>query len=216
MLEFAESRPQDQGSDESESELDVVRDYLKMIQDEAFRCKGITEKLLDFSRLGDVEKQKTNLTELVQGVIQMVKHVGKYKEKQVSLKRSDAVFAPVNPQELKQVILNLITNGLDSLQPGGRVDVTVKSDRNFAIVVVKDNGCGMTDEVKEHLFEPFFTRRRDGQGTGLGMSISYRIVEDHGGSVEVESSGPDQGSTFTVRIPLKDNKNAEFKNREAA
>jgi signal transduction histidine kinase len=61
----------------------------------------------------------------------------------------------------------------------------------------------MTDEVKAHLFEPFFTRRKDGQGTGLGMSISYRIINEHGGSIEVHSDGPGTGSRFTIRLPLE-------------
>ena len=61
----------------------------------------------------------------------------------------------------------------------------------------------MTNEIQEHIFEPFFTRRRDGQGTGLGMSISYRIVTDHGGDIEVNSEGPGKGSQFIVRLPLQ-------------
>ena len=69
----------------------------------------------------------------------------------------------------------------------------------------------MTDEIKKHLFEPFFTRRRDGQGTGLGMSISYRIVTDHGGTIEVLSDGPGRGSEFIVSLPM----NAEQTGKEA-
>jgi signal transduction histidine kinase len=60
----------------------------------------------------------------------------------------------------------------------------------------------MTDEVKQHIFEPFFTRRRDGQGTGLGMSITYRIISDHDGTIEVHSDGPGKGSRFTICLPL--------------
>jgi signal transduction histidine kinase len=174
-----------------------------MIQDEAFRCKGITERLLDFSRLSDVEKSSTDLTDLVSGVIDTVRHVGKYRDKRVSLEQSNAVYVPINAQEIKQVVLNLITNGLDSLDAGGDVSVQVAVDASHAILVVKDNGCGMTAETQEHIFEPFFTRRRDGQGTGLGMSISYRIVTDHGGDISVRSDGPGKGSRFIVRLPLQ-------------
>ncbi|MFC1757633.1 sensor histidine kinase [Planctomycetota bacterium] len=187
----------------AEADIEVLRDYLKMIQDEAFRCKGITDGLLDFSRLNDVEKTNIDLSDLVSGVADMVRHVGTYRDKHVDLEPSDSVVVPVNAQEIKQVVLNLITNGLDSLDAGGKVTVRVTSDSDHAILTVIDNGCGMTAEIQEHIFEPFFTRRRDGQGTGLGMSISYRIVNDHGGEISVRSDGPGKGSQFTVRLPLQ-------------
>jgi len=66
---------------------------------------------------------------------------------------------------------------------------------------VTDNGIGMTPDVLEHIFEPFFTRRKEGQGTGLGLSISYRIVADHGGTMEAQSDGPGRGAAFRVRLP---------------
>ncbi len=68
---------------------------------------------------------------------------------------------------------------------------------------MSDTGCGMTDEVLEHLFEPFFTRRAQGQGTGLGLSIAHRIVANHGGEIKADSPGPNQGSTFTVSLPME-------------
>jgi signal transduction histidine kinase len=198
IIQQDDQQPDGKHSDE----IAVLRTYLRMIQDEAFRCKEITERLLDFSRMGDVEKQPTDLRELVRGVIEMVGHLGKYKQKQVVLRDSEPVVAPVNAQELKQVVLNLITNGLDSLDPGGQVAVSLCAHGQHAELVVEDNGCGMTDEVQEHLFEPFFTRRRDGQGTGLGMSITYRIIADHGGHIAVHSDGPGRGARFTITLPL--------------
>lgn len=191
-------------------DVEILRRYLRRIQDEAFRCKGITEKLLDFSRLGDVEKQETDLKELVEGVIEMVQHLGKYRQKQIELECRERVVAPVNPQEIKQVVLNLITNALDSLDPGGTVWVRLARCGNWAELIVRDNGCGMTPEVLQHLFEPFFTRRRDGSGTGLGLSITYRIVVDHGGSIEPASDGPGRGAQMRVLLPLV----AKEKNRE--
>ena len=179
-----------------------VRTYLQMIQEEAFRCKEITEKLLDFSRLGESRRTNTDLRELVQGVIDMVAHLGKYHEKKVVLTPSKTVIAPINPQELKQVMLNLIVNGLDSLDPGGQVTVELGIREGMAEIVVRDNGCGMSHDILEHIFEPFFTRRRSGQGTGLGLSIAFRIVADHGGQIKAESEGPGCGSRLRVTLPL--------------
>ncbi len=106
-------------TDESRAaERDVVRSYLEMIQKEAFRCKQITEKLLDFSRMGDPERHNTELRDLVAGVIEMVSHLGRYGDKKVELIAGEPVIAEICPQEIKQVVLNLITNGLDSLESG--------------------------------------------------------------------------------------------------
>jgi signal transduction histidine kinase len=186
----------------SQEDVEVLRKYLRRIQDEAFRCKGITEKLLDFSRLGDVEKQETNLGELVQGMIDMVRHLGKYRQKKIEFDCSSYVAAPINVQEIKQVVLNLITNALDSLDTGGTVWISLKENGPWAELVVRDDGCGMSEEVLRHLFEPFFTRKRDGSGTGLGLSITYRIVTDHGGTIEAASDGPGRGAKMRVLLPL--------------
>jgi len=187
---------------EHDAEIEVLRKYLRKIQDEAFRCKGITEKLLDYSRMGDVQKHPTDLSELVQGVIDMVRHLGKYREKNIEFRPTKPVIASVNAQEIKQVVLNLVTNALDSLDPGGTVVLRLQETGGGAELVVRDDGCGMTEEVLQHLFEPFFTRRRGGQGIGLGLSITYRIVQDHGGEILPHSDGPGRGSEFKVTLPL--------------
>lgn len=188
----------------------IVRKYLQRIQDEAFRCKGITEKLLDFSRLGDVEKHETDLGELVQGVIEMVRHLGNYRQKKIDFECPARVVLPVNAQEIKQVVLNLITNALDSLGADGTVWIALRTSGPWAELVVRDNGCGMTEEVLQHLFEPFFTRRRDGSGTGLGLSITYRIVTDHGGTIEPASAGAGQGAQMRLLLPLAANKQEQW------
>ncbi len=188
--------------DEEHNEtITILKHYLRTIQNEAFRCKGITERLLDFSRLGDVERHPTEIGELTESVISMLSHLGKYRDKTIRFAPPEPVVAFVNAQEFKQVVLNLLTNALDSLDTGGEVVVDLRHCKNFATLSVRDNGCGMTDEVQRHLFEPFFTRRRDGQGTGLGMSITYRIVTEHGGQIHATSDGPGMGSTVVVSFP---------------
>jgi len=198
------------------ADFDVIRNYLRMIQNEAFRCKGITERLLDFSRMGDVTRHSTDLRELIQGVIDMVGHLGRYQDKRIDFVDGPTVVAPTNSQEIKQVVLNLITNGLDSLSPGGVLTIELRAHGAQAELVFTDNGCGMNDEVLKHLFEPFFTRRRNGQGTGLGLSITYRIVADHGGRIDVHSDGPGHGSRFRVWLPLAETQKESHHRHQAA
>ena len=135
-------------------------------------------------------------------MIDMVRHLGKYRQKRIEFDCSTHVIAPVNVQEFKQVVLNLITNALDSLEPGGTVWISLRKAGAWAELVVRDDGCGMTAEVMQHLFEPFFTRKRDGSGTGLGLSITYRIVTDHGGTIEAASDGLGKGSQMRVLLPI--------------
>jgi signal transduction histidine kinase len=180
----------------------VVKRYLELIQSEAFRCKGITEKLLDFARLGEVRRQATAITPLIADVAEMLRHVGRFAGSTIEMVDGPDVLVMVNPQEIKQVVLNLLVNALDSIEENGRVRVAVKRSGGEGMLTISDNGCGMSEEVLEHLFEPFFTRRKAGQGTGLGLSIVHRIVADHGGRIEASSDGEGKGSTFRVMLPL--------------
>ena len=180
----------------------VTSRYLQLIQSEAFRCKGITERLLDFSRVGEVRRQATALGAVVHEVVDMLRHVGRFAEKRVVIAGGPDVLVMANPQEIKQVALNLLANAFDSIGSEGEVRVTVSRDGDEAVLVLADNGCGMDAEVLQHLFEPFFTRRASGQGTGLGLSIVHRIIADHGGRIEVTSPGRGGGSTFRVVLPV--------------
>jgi signal transduction histidine kinase len=204
------------GQPAPDAEHAVVARYLQMIQSEAFRCKEITERLLDFSRLGQAKRQATDLGQLVQGVIDMLGHLGKYQRKRLEFAPGKPVVALINGQEIKQVALNLLTNALDSVDDEGVVRVELTARDGMAELSVRDNGCGMEPAVLERVFEPFFTRRRAGQGTGLGLSIAYRIVADHGGAIEAESAGPGCGALFRVRLPLAPDQQASGSRRQAA
>jgi len=198
--ESLESRLDGLAPDDADAQ--IVKRYLELIQNEAFRCKGITEKLLDFSRLGEVRRQATAMMALVADVADMLRHVGRFAGRTIEIDEGPDVLVMVNPQEIKQVVLNLLVNALDSIDESGNVRVGVRRSGTEALLTITDDGCGMTEEVLEHLFEPFFTRRRSGQGTGLGLSIVHRIVADHGGRIAVTSAGAGQGSTFRVTLPL--------------
>jgi two-component system NtrC family sensor kinase len=181
----------------------VVRNYLRMIQEEAFRCKSITEKLLDFSRCADIQRERTDMAGLIQGVVEMIRHMGKYRGKRIIFQPREAVMAHVDSQEIKQVVLNLVVNALDSMEPEGTLRIDMRHFEGMAELVFADDGCGMSAEVLENIFEPFYTKRKVGKGTGLGLSITHRIVSQHQGEIMATSPGEGSGATFVVRLPIR-------------
>ena len=182
---------------------ETIAKYLKMIQEEAFRCKEITQKLLAFSRGGDRKREPTNLVDVMQGVLDMVQHLQNCKGKRIDFRSVGPLQAWVNAQEIKQVFLNLAVNALESMEEGGALTITHDMRDGQIELIFKDTGCGMTPDVLENIFEPFYTRSRTGKGTGLGLSISHRIITQHGGDIEAASDGPGKGSTFRVRLPIQ-------------
>lgn len=184
-----------------EKDIATILKYLRRIQDEAFRCKGITSGLLSYSRLDDKEKRPTEMVELVRSVIDMVTPAQKYFGRKIHFTAHPPIYGLVNAQELKQVTLNLITNALESIEKSGNVWIELFQRGDQFTFRVRDDGCGMSDEVQQHLFEPFFTRRADGSGTGLGLAITHRIIDEHQGTIHAHSAGPGQGSSFTICLP---------------
>ncbi|HTU18762.1 MAG TPA: ATP-binding protein [Gemmataceae bacterium] len=192
-----------------EEEEELFSKYLKMIQEEAFRCKNITERLLAFSRPGERRREKTDLRELVQLVLDVTQHLPNHRGKEIQFEMSAerltagaSIAAWVNSEEIKSVVLNLVVNALDSMDEGGQLTIRLGQRGDMAELQFTDTGCGMTQEVLENIFEPFYTRSRTGKGTGLGLTISHRIITQHGGEIEAQSDGPNRGSTFIVRLPV--------------
>lgn len=184
-------------------EAETIRKYLEMIQSEAFRCKEITQKLLEFSRVGERRRETTELVELVQAVLEIAQLLPNCKDKQIIFQPQQRITALVNAQDIKSVVLNLVVNALDSMEEGGELTIVVQQRGAVAEMIFRDTGCGMSPDVLENIFEPFFTRSRTGKGTGLGLFISHQIISQHDGQIEATSDGPEKGSTFTVRVPMQ-------------
>lgn len=174
-----------------------------MIRRESRRCGDITARLLDFSRGDRGQPVLTNLTELVHEVMAMVSHLGRFSDRSIEFDCNSDVTAEVIPSQIKQVILNLVSNALQATEPGGHITIKLVQHTDSVVLDVSDDGCGMDHETLQHVFDPFFTSQPQGQGTGLGLSITHRIVEDHGGTVTPGSLGTGHGSTFSVRLPRR-------------
>lgn len=186
------------------ADAETIVKYLSMIEQESFRCKQITERLLNYSRSGAGHREPTDLAALTQNVLDLLKHHPASANKQMIFRPEGQVVATVDPHEVQGVVNNLVVNALENMDAGGTVLIALRNGPNgSAEFVVRDNGCGMAPEVLRHVFEPFYTKSRTGKGTGLGLFICNRVVTDHGGTIAATSEGPGRGSTFTVRLPLK-------------
>ncbi|HEX4947843.1 MAG TPA: ATP-binding protein, partial [Blastocatellia bacterium] len=182
------------------------REYLKLVHDEAFRCKGITNSLLEFARQRESEKTPQEINNLVEQTLRLVKHHPKLKQLQLIVELRDGLpKIKANEGQIKQVFLAIVTNACDAVdETTGQVRICTdrfKCDgQEYVGVEFTDNGCGIAPEIQAKIFEPFVTTKPFGQGTGLGLAVCYGIVSDHGGKIEVISQ-VGQGTTMRVLLP---------------
>ncbi|MCJ8274469.1 MAG: GAF domain-containing sensor histidine kinase, partial [Psychrosphaera sp.] len=191
--------------DSFKQQFNPLFDHLTTIKDGTQRIKVIVKDLRAFSQLESAEKNTVVVNELLQSTINLVQT--QYKEVADFVTEFATIKAPeCYPAQLNQVFMNLIVNACDAIkikqqvQPSlkGHIVIACKTAGHQHIeITIKDNGCGMTEQTKNKLFEPFYTTKAVGEGTGLGLSISFGIVKKHGGSLSVEANNSG-GSIFTV------------------
>ncbi len=182
------------------------RSDLEMVSREARRASDVVRRLLDFSRQGELTRIRADLNEVVNDVIALTRHLIQTNSVNLILNLDkDLPWVSIDHNQMKQVLLNLIHNALQAMPKGGELLVTTntakREDRDWVIMAIKDSGIGILPADQDRVFEPFFTTRGDRGGTGLGLSVTYGIVTDHGGSIEI-SSEPNEGSTFAVWLPI--------------
>lgn len=186
--------------------VDEFREYLRLVNDEAFRCKGITNSLLEFSRQREAEKNPCDLNSLIEQTLRLAKHHPKLKHLQLHTDLGDELpKINANEGQMKQVFLALMTNACDAVEEntgklGIRTGLFNSNGQAFIGAEFTDNGTGIPPEMQAKIFEPFVTTKPFGQGTGLGLAVCYGIVTDHGGKIEVISQ-VGQGTTMRVLLP---------------
>jgi two-component system NtrC family sensor kinase len=179
---------------------------MEMILREALRARGVVRRLLDFARQGERTRAMSDMNEIADDVLALTRHLIHTSgvKLEVDLAK-DLPWVSVDSNQIKQVLLNLIHNALQAMPNGGRLqiltEVRQKDNRKWVVVTVKDSGMGIEPQNKDRIFEPFFTTKGNVGGTGLGLAVTYGIVTDHGGTIEVESR-PNAGSSFVVWLPI--------------
>jgi two-component system NtrC family sensor kinase len=184
-----------------------LRDGLWLIQSEVRRCKGITDSLLDFSRPKVGDKTLVDLNAVIERTLFILKHHSRFKKLTVALEldRSLGAVVRANEEQLVQVFMALLINAMDAMREQGTVELRTRwgEGERSVLAEVVDHGEGIRDADLPKLFEPFFTTKAPGRGTGLGLSVCYAIVAEHGGRIEVDST-PGEGSVFRIALPRAD------------
>ncbi|MEW6129166.1 MAG: ATP-binding protein [Acidobacteriota bacterium] len=183
------------------------KEYLQIVKDEAFRCKTITNNLLEFSHQRQSEKFLCDINQIIDQTLHLVKHHPKI-GKMTIVKELDDEVAPVyvNEGQMKQIFIALISNAYDSMNGDGTLTIRTKALKNPEKQVSAefiDTGCGISSANLLKIFDPFFTTKPIGRGTGLGLSVCYGIVTDHGGKIEVDSI-EGHGATFRILLPISE------------
>ena len=174
---------------------------LKGIEEGASRSSEIIKGLRSFSRLDDEACQFYDIHEGIDSSLVLLQN--QIIDKKVRVHKDYGEFEGVEcfPSKLKQVIMNILTNSLQAMDAGkGELFIHTVSSAIGIKIIIKDNGRGMSRQVKEHIFEPFYTTKEVGEGTGLGLSISYGIIEQHNGNIDVISE-PGMGTEFIISLP---------------
>ncbi|KAF0108778.1 MAG: GAF sensor hybrid histidine kinase [Anaerolineaceae bacterium] len=185
----------------------AARADLELVLREASRARSVVLRLLDFARQGESVRVRADVNEILSDILTLVSHL--LHTSGVSMQTEFAnspAWISVDRSQIKQVFLNLVHNALHAMPDGGKLSIKTfmrqREGRGWVTVSIRDTGLGISKENLSRIFEPFFTTRSKDGGTGLGLSVSYGIVTDHGGFIEVTSEIR-KGSEFTVWLPVE-------------
>lgn len=184
------------------SEVDNLREYLQLIRSEAFRCKSITNGLLDFSRARAGEHELVDIAETIESAARLLQHQRRGHDIEIKVE-TESNLAPVSGDrgQLQQAVITLAENAIDAMPEGGLLVLRARPGEGTpsVIIEVSDSGVGIPYENLAKIFDPFYTTKEIGRGTGLGLAVCYGIVTEHGGRISVESN-VGHGTTFTIML----------------
>ncbi len=195
-------RFKDEPSLADDPRFEVFPKYLGVIIRESYRCKGIIDCLLTFSRKSDGSVGNVNINDVLNEVLKLVRYKSRYDKIEILTSFQSGLPDVIgDPDGLRQVCMNLLINAHQAIQGTGIVEITTKlTDQSMVMFQIRDSGCGISKEAIDQIWDPFFTTKNVGQGLGLGLAVTYNIIKRLGGDISVESQ-IDKGSTFTVRMP---------------
>ena len=182
---------------------DKRKHILEKIEKQTFRAAEIVNGLLNFSRLNGSEFSELNINQLINDSLALLGHQLELNHIRVE-SRFDHSLPPVygNMGKLQQVFINLFLNARDAMPSGGELAVQTAMDESMVVVDISDTGMGIPEENIKRIFDPFFTTKVIGKGTGLGLAVTYGIIQEHGGGIFVDSSAG-KGTRFRLKLPTR-------------
>jgi two-component system NtrC family sensor kinase len=194
----------EEGTLDSRRDAAEFKDSLDIIQQEVYRCKGIIDGLLDFSRPKQTTKAVVDINAVIDKTLRLVKHHPRFRRITVGMERAEQL-QPVwaDEEQMVQVFMALLLNALDAMEDKGVITIRTRTDEKaeMTIAEVVDRGHGIRSADRTKIFEPFYTTKSSpARGMGLGLSICYAIVNEHGGRIEVDSV-VGEGSVFRILLP---------------
>lgn len=172
------------------------------IEDGMQKIKGIVEQLLDFSRASQAEKKPVDINGLIRSLLVIFQYEAQKHRIMVELALDETIpSVAADENKIAQVFINLITNALQAMGHGGVLRISTVRAGNICKIDFSDTGAGISAEIMPYIFDPFFSTKKTGEGTGLGLSVSRGIVEQHQGTLLAESK-PGDGTTFTIQLPF--------------
>jgi two-component system NtrC family sensor kinase len=180
---------------------DPKHKLLEKIHIQTLRASGIVNNLLNFSRTGDAQFREVDINHVLDDTLQLLEP--QLRSTRVEIVRHYGQSLPAaygSASKLQQVFMNLILNARDAMPGGGRLTITTRPVDTSLVVDFRDTGIGIAPENIARIYDPFFTTKEVGQGTGLGLALSYGIIQEHGGRIFVESR-PAEGAHFTIKLP---------------
>ncbi len=177
---------------------------IRVIERNAGTCQRIVADLLDFSRTreGRIEKQEQSINTIIEDVLSMVQH--QFRKEQITLSKDLDTTLPgvrVDSRRIKQVVLNLLMNAAQAIDGKGGIHVSTRTEADTVVIEIEDDGPGVGKEILDKIFDPFFSTKEPGQGTGLGLSVSYGIMQEHDGEIKVRDR-KGGGACFVITLPL--------------
>lgn len=182
------------------ADINFKRELLSQIESESDRARDIVRSILDYSKVGN--RQIVNLNTVVKEAIRFIKaEIPPKVDLIIDIPEDITIFA--DPQQMKQVFLNLIKNSVEAMDRQGRISISARVYEPYVEIRLSDTGVGMSQQVLSRIFDPFFTTKEGRKGYGLGLFVTHNIIKEHGGTIDVVSV-PGQGTTFLIKLPCKE------------